>query len=201
MSYVGRGIIAKFLPEPIKKWLHNLQFKPLRPHTMEPGPAANQKVEGVERIQGYRYPAPASRPPPVVPRVENPDMTFDIKYYSRDVRRAARERTVVLAKKHLTPGDLAEIAEGDAPDRGSSGKFGNPAVKTYDPTGLRSAMSATHEALEAELDLHRPNHMVHYAWEDDVDEILAACKAKGIPPVPGAPFKWKEPAIAKQARW
>ena len=83
--------------------LKGLQFRPLRPHSMEPGPAANEKappaasqslekharaprsdetrrraeetpkwttsqVVGVPRIQGYRFPAPGSRPAPNVPR-------------------------------------------------------------------------------------------------------------------------------------
>ena len=41
MSYFGRGSLAKMLPEFAQKWVHNLQFRPLRPHTMEPTPEAN----------------------------------------------------------------------------------------------------------------------------------------------------------------
>lgn len=36
---------------------NNLQFRPARPHTMEPGPAANWKLSNLDRAKGYRYSA------------------------------------------------------------------------------------------------------------------------------------------------
>ena len=62
MSYFGRGSLAKLLPEFAQKWVHNLQFRPLRPHTMEPTPEANWVPGGpgkVDRIIGYRWRAGA----------------------------------------------------------------------------------------------------------------------------------------------
>ena len=87
MSYFGRGALVKYLPKFARDFVHSLQFRPKHPHRMEPGQAANWVPEGpqkVERIKGYRYPAPGSREAARVPRVENTDEVFDTKYYSRD---------------------------------------------------------------------------------------------------------------------
>jgi hypothetical protein len=248
MSYFGRGSLAKMLPEFAQKWVHNLQFRPLRPHTMEPTPEANWVPGGpgkVDRIIGYRWragapfaraprenrpgahprplpprrnPAPGSRPAPQIPRVEHSDEVFDIGYLGRDTRRARRERAVILAKKYLDPSELKAIEEGENPpalaegeeapapmSKGSAGNFGKLnyeiAVSRYSPDGLRSAMSATHEALAESIKKHDADQLVHYAWEGEADAIVADCKAKGLPPIPGKPFAWKLPKESKIARW
>ena len=72
----------RYFPKPVRDWVHSWQFRPNAPHRMEPGPAADWVPAGkqaVERIKGYRYPAPGSRPPARVPRVENTDEVFDTK--------------------------------------------------------------------------------------------------------------------------
>ncbi|KAH8060196.1 hypothetical protein JL722_5159 [Aureococcus anophagefferens] len=194
MSYIGRGSLAKLLPEFAQKWVHNLQFRPLRPHTMEPTPEANW-VPGA--------PARSS--------VEHSDEVFDIGYLGRDTRRARRERAVILAKKYLDPSELKAIEEGENPpalaegeeapapmSKGSAGNFGKLnyeiAVSRYSPDGLRSAMSATHEALAESIKKQDADQLVHYAWEGEADAIVADCKAKGLPPIPGKPFAWKLPS-------
>lgn len=179
MSYIGRGSIVKYLPKQLQDFVNGLQFRPLRPHTMEPGPEASKTFD-VPRIAGYRNPAPGSRPPPQIPRVKSVDEVYDIKYFSRDTRRAPRQGSIVIANKHLAPTPMLPEAEEDAPT-GSTGKFGNPAVKTYDPTGLRSSMTATHDAYEAAILAAQPTQLVTYAWEVDQLAILDDCKAKGIP--------------------
>ena len=40
----------------------------------------------VERIKGYRYPAPGSQPQPSIPVRENADKVYDTKYYDHDPR-------------------------------------------------------------------------------------------------------------------
>ena len=186
---------------------------------MEPTPEANWVPFGeakVERIIGYRNPAPGSRPAPQIPRVESTDEVFDIGYMGRDTRRARRDRAVILAKKYLDPSEIKALEEGDKPvaegedapepmSIGSAGNFGKLnyeiAVSRYSPDGLRSAMSATHEALAESIKKHDADQLVHFAWEKDADAILADTKAKGLPPIPGQPFKWKLPAAAKIAKW
>ena len=222
MSYFGRGALVKYLPKFARDFVHSLQFRPKHPHRMEPGQAANWVPEGpqkVERIKGYRYPAPGSREAARVPRVENTDEVFDTKYYSRDTRRARRDRAVILARKYLAPTELKAIEAAKAPPPelkegeeapqpmsiGSSGNFGKLnfeiAVSRYSPDGLRSAMSATHPALEAAIKEQDADQLITYAWEPDADEILADLKAKGLPPTPGAAYKWTLPASARQAQW
>ena len=120
MSYFGRGALVKYLPKFARDFVHSLQFRPKHPHRMEPGQAANWVPEGpqkVERIKGYRYPAPGSREAARVPRVENTDEVFDTKYYSRDTRRARRDRAVILARKYLAPTELKAIEAAKAPPR------------------------------------------------------------------------------------
>ena len=104
MSYFGRGALVKYLPKFARDFVHSLQFRPKHPHRMEPGQAANWVPEGaqkVERIKGYRYPAPGSREAARVPRVENSDEVFDTKYYSRATRRA-RQLLPVLVRNWCT---------------------------------------------------------------------------------------------------
>ena len=89
--------------------------------------------------------------------------------------------------------------------KGSAGNFGKLnyeiAVSRYSPDGLRSAMSATHEALAESIKKQDADQLVHYAWEGEADAIVADCKAKGLPPIPGKPFAWKLPKESKIARW
>eukprot|EP00634_Sargassococcus_sp_CCMP2135_P004058 CAMPEP_0198648208 /NCGR_PEP_ID=MMETSP1467-20131203/3314_1 /TAXON_ID=1462469 /ORGANISM="unid. sp., Strain CCMP2135" /LENGTH=204 /DNA_ID=CAMNT_0044383909 /DNA_START=81 /DNA_END=695 /DNA_ORIENTATION=- len=204
MSYIGRGMLAKYLPKSVQNFIEGLQFRPQKPSDMEPSPLVRQKLKGVDRIQGYRYPAPGSRPPARIPRVDNTDDVFDIKFLGKDTRRAPRNHIIFTNKKCLDSEEIKAIttkAESVKLDWGSSGKFGNPAVKEYDPTGLRSSMTATHEALAKSLEEHKPTQLVHYEWWDEQDAIIADAKAKGIPPPPGKPPAWKYPKERYQASW
>mmetsp|Transcript_21133 Transcript_21133/g.84242 ORF Transcript_21133/g.84242 Transcript_21133/m.84242 type:complete len:207 (-) Transcript_21133:448-1068(-) len=206
MSYVGRGLLLKYLPKPVQNWINKLQFRPGNPKLMEPSPAARETDEAVPRIQGYRYPAPGSRPPPRIPRVESPDDVFDIKYYSRDTVRQPRKRYVLANKAYLSEEQKKKAVAIDAePPKqlnwGSTGKFGNPAVKEYDPTGLRSSMTATYEALEASLEKHQPDHLPTPVWWDEYDEICAKHEAQGRPIPLGRPTQWIKPAGLKKASW
>mmetsp|Transcript_14322 Transcript_14322/g.50977 ORF Transcript_14322/g.50977 Transcript_14322/m.50977 type:complete len:133 (+) Transcript_14322:362-760(+) len=132
-------------------------------------------------------------------------MIFDTKFYSRDTTHHERERLLIVSKKFLDPDVLATLEEGAKPKpvqwEGSDGQFGNPAVLEYDPTGLRSAMTATHKALDEALDAREPTQLPTYAWEPDTDAIVAFAKANDIPIPPGAPMKWKVPKRAKIASW
>jgi hypothetical protein len=50
-----------------------------------------QGVNGVERIKGYRYPAPGSQPFPKVPTRETEDEIYDTNFYARDPRNIQRK--------------------------------------------------------------------------------------------------------------
>jgi len=70
------------------------------------------------------------------------------------------------------------------PRIGSPG-FNNPAVASYDPTGLRSSMTATWAALDKALESEKPDHLPAPDWYNDRDEIARECERKGIPLVIG----------------
>lgn len=92
-------------------------FRPNDTHDLHQTPPANMTMPGVERIKGYRFPAPGwvfqqqqnknknaffkkdilslflfhaycrSQPHKTIPTLYNEDDKYDIKYYSRDTRR------------------------------------------------------------------------------------------------------------------
>jgi len=83
---------------------------------------------------------------------------------------------------------------------GAPGTFGNPAVKKYDETGLRSAMTATNPELEKSLLEHMPIHNVHYEYDGIGNEIVEACDKKGVPIPPGRRTPIAVPKRARMAR-
>jgi len=121
---------------------------------------------------------------------ESEDSLYDTKYYTRDVTRAPQ------LKFSFTPGEtpnaLLEAGEFPKPEKleGSSPGRVIPVVASYDPTGLRVAITATQAALDASIEKHRPTHLPRYEWEDYADEIVADYTSKGLPPVMGRAPKW-----------
>jgi hypothetical protein len=93
--------------------------------------------------------------------------------------------------------------------RGSPGTHYTAAtVKAYDPSGLRSAMTATHaEAYKARL-AHMPTHNVWYAWEKKAGVLEKLCAENAdhpfLPPVPGMNVYEDPPVICgieKHTTW
>lgn len=68
------------------------------------------------------------------------------------------------------------------PNAGSSpGKhYTADTVKLYDPTGLRSAMTASHEEVYKAIQLRMPDHNVRYSWSKKQAEIDALSKENGL---------------------
>ena len=54
------------------------------------------KVTDVERIQGYRFPAPGSQPQPKIPIRENEDALFSNTFYGKDPRNLPNEVRINL---------------------------------------------------------------------------------------------------------
>jgi hypothetical protein len=114
-----------------------------------------------------------------VPTEEEESRLYDIKYYSRDTRRSAAHSQIQVITHPsimLTDGDPEPLAIG------SPGTFANPAVATYDETGLRSAMSATHEQMEASIAKYLPTHLPKPEWDNDAEKIIANYQSKGLSP-------------------
>ncbi|CAN0218726.1 unnamed protein product, partial [Discosporangium mesarthrocarpum] len=134
------------------------EFKPEDPHRNWQVPPADTKLPGVDHIQGYRYPAPNSRPMANVPNSDDPDALYDTGYFKKDTRRAPRNITSYTApaleglvgqQEKKARAKLAAAAPADAiiPSKGNK----NPAVLKYDPTGLRATMSASQEEMDKSI--------------------------------------------------
>lgn len=83
---------------------------------------------------------------------------------------------------HTTGGPV--LISSNAPRIGSPGQK-NPAVESYDPSGLRSSMTATWTQLDKSLEANRPTHLVRPWWAQHIEKIHEECDRKGIPRVPG----------------
>jgi len=148
-----------------------------------------QQNVAVPRIKGYRYPAPGSQDvaDAAVPLRVHEDQVYDSKLYSRDPRNLKLDNQTVL--NATTPVTLEP--EGQYGDRnyGQEGKFKNPAVTKYDPSGLRATMNATWGAMDKSLAANAaPDHLVLPEWYHHQAEIDAECERKGIPALEGRPY-------------
>lgn len=159
-------------------------------------PQREANVSGVERIQGYRYPAPGSRTGARVPIRDSKDDVYDIKHYSRDPRNVKPDEETFI-NSATKPSLLAPVV----PQIGSPGNK-NPAVLRYDPSGLRSSMTANWAALEASLEKRAiPNHLPGPEWFKDLKAIEADCEKKGIPYVAGRRYAGKSSSNYTEVRW
>eukprot|EP01041_Mallomonas_annulata_P008136 gene8136-16723_t len=150
----------------------------------------------VERIKGYRYPAPGSRVGASVPVRESPDHVFDIKHYGRDYRNLPSGNEIFI-NSSTKPTLSAPVV----PKIGSPGQK-NPAVALYDPSGLRTTMTANWPALEKSLaENATPNHLVKPEWENHLAEIWEECDRKGIPRAPGRLFYKIAPEGYTEIKW
>lgn len=146
------------------------------------------------KLWAWRSPAPGSQPPPKIP-YRDPTKVYDINYFSRDTRRypssgtvtegdyamlAAQEKKMLEARQ-----EAGEDGADEAPVNLGSPGNNNPDVYRYSDDGLRSTMTATHDALAASIASHEENHQPTFEWEADADAIVASYEAAGLPPVPG----------------
>uniref|UniRef100_A0A7S2CFD6 Uncharacterized protein n=1 Tax=Florenciella parvula TaxID=236787 RepID=A0A7S2CFD6_9STRA len=181
-------------------------FRPNDTHDLHQMWPANMTTEKVPRIKGYRYPAPGSQASARVPDTEDEDRRYDIKYFTRNVRRQGhldeKGRSTRFADRQIAQANALVVTDGDEPPIGSPGThYTLPAVQAYDPTGLRSAMTANHEETYKAVQAHLANHNVMPAWKDRTDEIAALTTGKGLPPVPGYDFDDNIVPESKTAAW
>mmetsp|Transcript_35272 Transcript_35272/g.35931 ORF Transcript_35272/g.35931 Transcript_35272/m.35931 type:complete len:197 (+) Transcript_35272:48-638(+) len=171
-------------------------YKPDDPYNLWQMPPAQVPDDEVERIKGFRYPAPGSRVGARVPIRENEEQVYDIKHYSRDSRNLQKTDELYInasSKPTLTAPLVPRI--------GSPGSK-NPAVESYDPSGLRTTMTANWASLDKALaENAAPNHLVTPEWEKDIEKIWAECDRKGIPRVVGRRMYNSAPASYNEIRW
>mmetsp|Transcript_5614 Transcript_5614/g.7920 ORF Transcript_5614/g.7920 Transcript_5614/m.7920 type:complete len:208 (+) Transcript_5614:42-665(+) len=170
-------------------------------------PRANERIPGVPRIKGYRYPAPASQDVPNVPEVPK-DKTYNISNYSSDLRVLRRESPVILSKRAQALMEQVEgepkdplLSSGEEVSKGSSPGNKNPAVLKYDPTGLRSAMSASWEAMDKSLESYRPLHLPAAEWIEDYPQMLEHARKHNLPEPVGRKIRFKYQRILRTAHW
>ena len=145
----------------------------------------------------YR-PPPASKPQARIP--SGPAArAYDIGYFARDVRRAAHADLPVeisfspAAQSALLPREVTLPSTIDVPVmKPIDGTFKNPDVERYDPSGLRSTMTASTVATRRELRRHVEDHVPRPAWarpltSSETATWQAAQAAAGLPPTPGVP--------------
>lgn len=112
---------------------------------------------------------------------------FEITYYPRDVRRLPEVSPLPIETNFA--GDAAKllVAPATVPnaDAGSPGQK-NPDVQRYDPTGLRTAMTANWAALNASLKATRANHLPTPRWQKfataEDNAALGRLVASGVQP-------------------
>ena len=179
-------------------------FRPEDTHGLHQVPPANMKSEAVSRIKGYRYPAPGSQVTAQIPTLENEDTKYDIKYFSRNTRRAghldSEGKSNRFNEKFLGKGEVALIDD-DAPIGSPGNHYTADTVAEYDPSKLRSAMTATHEETYKAIQSHMPTHLVKYDWEEDYEGLVASYESKGLPPTPGRANENFVVEAAKTAAW
>ncbi|KAG5178159.1 hypothetical protein JKP88DRAFT_264748 [Tribonema minus] len=208
MSKLLKDVLKLFSSRPdeiVDKAIGVLSFRP-KVLEMLQVPPANMRIPGVPRILGYRYPAPASREAPNVPDMPA-DRHYDITRYPRDNRNIKPDNVVFMpprVKAYLETGsDVTHplLGAGEPqPKKGSPGNK-NPAVLRYDPTGLRSTMSATWAETDKSLELHRPHHLPRAEWVEDYDKMLKKAEENGLPPPIGRPLRMRYQRIIRTAHW
>lgn len=148
----------------------------------------------------FRLP-PGSQPQPRIPGTATIDRTYSIAYFPRDVRRnkdpllnvPIEESFSAEAKKLLeTPatGRYATVGPVDpaAPPPGSLTGMKNPDVFRYDPSGLRTTMTANTAAMNKSLAAHRADHHPYPA---------PALHGAGVPSTPNG----KQRVKRQQTKW
>ena len=143
----------------------------------------------------FFYYSQSSRPQASVPNQDDDDLLYDIKYYSRDVRRQP-SRISVMSNTPIQAGRT------ETPLLGSPGN-NNPDLNKLGASHLRSAMATNHPDMQAELLKHKQTHLPKFVWENDTS-FADMLVSQELPPCPGAPMKWNLPFTPENhpgAKW
>jgi hypothetical protein len=190
-----------FTPEQYKKFRYFWFFDPEDLYDLQQAPKMTQKVQISKDdptiTHMYRWPSPGSQAPPHIPTLEDDEDPYDSGYYKRDTRRRfknvedqniARERILLLGGNPDDPemqAELSRIEAGPLSSPGNQGRFATGPTD-FDPSGLRSTMSATWSEYEKSLDKNMPDHLPTPVWYGKEAEISAWYKERDLPvPVGG----------------
>jgi len=127
------------------------------------------------------------------------DRAYDIKYYTRDVRRGPRLGSTSIDESFTRPEHFRALAAPEPALPASidvpvakplDGAVKNPDVQRYDPTGLRVTMTAGEGEYLRELARHRENHLPQPAWARSAAGAAWTARMQGthgLPPAAGVP--------------
>lgn len=177
-----------------------------------PNPSTKVPInkEGTQFAQ-FRYPSPGNRKPANIPGADNED-PFNVAYYPTDTRRrdldpafpkpeVERMKIALMDQSNPKVKEMQEkLDAGPASSPGNKGVFATGKTD-YDPNGLRAAMSTSHEATNASLDAHMPNHLPTRTWLAREDEIVAKLEEAGLPMRAGGTGFMTVPVRRRVARW
>lgn len=146
----------------------------------------------------YRYPSPGSQAPVKQPTLDDlDDDPYNIAYYPKDTRRRytsdpANEnadneaiKLELLKKNDGTEEDprlikaIEQLEEGPGSSPGNKGMFAT-GKSDFDPTGLRSSMSANWKAYNESLDERMPDHLPTPEWASRWQEEAAWYEERGL---------------------
>mmetsp|Transcript_16230 Transcript_16230/g.14668 ORF Transcript_16230/g.14668 Transcript_16230/m.14668 type:complete len:195 (+) Transcript_16230:31-615(+) len=179
-------LIEKYVPKKYVDQFYN--FILFRPddgnHLWQQPPQFKVDNGGVERIKGYRYPAPGSQEEPRIPVRYSSDDSFDISLFKKNATSLNKKSTILLGGQSKVAIDFPR-SRYDAPNAGNKKR-----TYDYDPTGLRTQKSVTYDAYRKAVEKYAPNHLPLPAWANQEKEIIAECERKGLPIALGKRFKY-----------
>mmetsp|Transcript_12055 Transcript_12055/g.17458 ORF Transcript_12055/g.17458 Transcript_12055/m.17458 type:complete len:212 (-) Transcript_12055:62-697(-) len=147
--------------------------------------------------KGYRFPAPGNLEHPSIPD-KTSNRNYEITHYTRDTSRTTEPVTILKVDPSrplaIEGTDFIPLTDGSPGNK-------NIDVLNYDQSGLRTAMTTSHEALQASLAALQPNHLPESAWEGDAEDIIREYTEKGLSPVPGRSFEWNVTEQQRNPVW
>ncbi len=149
----------------------------------------NLELTSVISCPRYRNPAKA----PALPGHSKSVYDNNFANYGIDTHRRADTTPYFMTKSNMK---LLEANKHNMPDQDLPNYAGSPGrknadVNRYDPTGLRSSMTASWAELEKKYDENMPDHLPLPHWYLDQAAIVEKYESRGLPPVPGEEWKPK----------
>ncbi len=168
----------------------------------------------VERIKGFRYPAPGSRHEARVPIRESEDHVYSTNYYVRDPANINTNVCWVHSiiwlvlvyflcwqNQLIINAEKRALLSSDNPKLPSHGKRKITPL-LYDSSGLRTTKTATWEALDKSLALRAtPDHLPNPAWVEEYQAMEDDRVKKGLPLPMGKRYKFQYSNNYNEVRW
>lgn len=153
-------------------------------HSMEFMPKGKKFINEAGGKNAYRYPSPASRQAPRIPD-RRPDRMYQITHFDRDAVRNREGGVTMVPQPGAEGGFIESHQTRDISKLNINPGTGNVDVLRYDPSGVRTTMTANLPATEAIRRTFDEDHCPRPTWEKDVKAMQAKWAKTGQPPMPG----------------